>query len=79
MPPAKRAQVEDAIDNLVQFKVASTEGDLLHTLKTRHHIAFLMNSLDLAYQAPTKAELDVADQLIAEADTKLARLNAVMH
>ncbi|MBV9269987.1 MAG: hypothetical protein JO165_02770, partial [Candidatus Eremiobacteraeota bacterium] len=78
MNAAKRAQVEAAIANMVQFKVASSEGDLLHPLAVRHYLAFLMNSLDLAYQAPTKAEYDTYNELKAEADAKIATLNSLI-
>jgi len=75
---AKRAQVDSVIDDLVQFKVLSSEGDLLHELHTRDHLAFLMNSLDLAYQAPTPAEYATYNDLRAEADAALNRLRGIL-
>ena len=37
-----------------------------------------MNSLDLAYQAPTKAEYAAYDELRAEAEADLARLTSAL-
>jgi len=76
--PAQQAQVDSAIDELVQFNVDSSEGDLLHELRIRDHLAFLMNSLDLAYQAPTSAEYAAYDQLRGEADAALSRLEKIV-
>ena len=75
---AKRAQVDSAIDDAVQFKVLSSEGDLLHELRVRDHLAFLMNSLDLAYQAPTPAEYATYNDLRAEAGTVIDRLKGIL-
>ncbi|MFN2450115.1 MAG: WD40/YVTN/BNR-like repeat-containing protein [Candidatus Baltobacteraceae bacterium] len=76
--PEKRAQLQAAIDEAVQLDVHSSEGDLLHESKLRDHLAFLMNSLDMAYQAPTPAEEATFNDLNAEATATIARLNALM-
>ena len=78
LSPAQRAQVDGIVNGLVQFQVASSEGDLLHELHLRDHLAFLMNSLDLAYQAPTPAEYSTYAELRGEADAALAQLGKVM-
>jgi photosystem II stability/assembly factor-like uncharacterized protein len=78
LSPTKRAQVDGVVDELVQFNVDSSEGDLLHELRIRDHLAFLMNSLDLAYQAPTKAEYATYDDLRGEADAALNRLRTIL-
>jgi len=63
---------------LVQFQVHSSEGDLLHELKLRDHLAFLMNELDLAYQAPTAAEYATYDELRPQAAAASVRLRAFL-
>jgi hypothetical protein len=44
----------------------------------RDHLAFLMNSLDLAYQAPTPVEYAIYDELRAQAAVEIARLRSAM-
>lgn len=74
LSPAQQAQVDSIVNGIVQFKIASSEGDLLHETHLHDHLAFLMNSLDLAYQAPTPAEYQTFDELQAEADTAIKQL-----
>ncbi|HET7813530.1 MAG TPA: hypothetical protein VFL13_04085, partial [Candidatus Baltobacteraceae bacterium] len=74
----KRAALDEEIASLVQLNVRSSEGDLLHESKLRDHLAFLMNSLDIAYQAPTAAEYATASELEAAADAGIGKLNALM-
>lgn len=78
LPAAKRAQVDAALADMVQLNVHSSEGDLLHESKMRDHLAFLLGSLDLAYQAPTPAEYTIYDNLRAQAAAEIARLRAAM-
>jgi len=78
LPADKRAQLDAALADMVQLNVHSSEGDLLHESKMRDHLAFLMNSLDLAYQAPTSAEYAIYDELRAGAAAEIARLRAAM-
>jgi hypothetical protein len=63
---------------MVQFGVHSSEGDLLHETKVRDQLAFLMNELDLAYQAPTVAEETTYSDLRAQADSAVTRLRTLM-
>ncbi len=74
---SKRAQIDSAIGHVVQFDIHSSEGSLLHRVYLHAHLAFLMNELDLAYQAPTPAEYATYDELRAEAATAIARLKAL--
>jgi len=78
MPAAQRAQVDAILNDLVQFNIRSSEGDLLHESRLHEQLAFLMNSLDLAYQAPTKAEYAAFDDLKALTDADLAKLQTAM-
>jgi len=63
----------------VSFKVASSEGDLLWGTRLRDQLAFLMNSLDLAYEAPTPADYAAYDELHGLAAADLERLNALLN
>jgi len=78
LAPAQRAQADAILDDLVQFNIRSSEGDLLHESRLHEQLAFLMNSLDLAFQAPTKAEYAAYDELRGEADADLSRLATVL-
>ena len=78
MSAERRAQVDAALDDLAQFAIRSDEGDLLHETKLHEQLTFLMNSLDNAYQAPTKAEYAAFDELKALNDAGLARLEAAL-
>ncbi len=75
---AKRAQVDAIVASVAQFQVHSSEGDLLHETKLRNQLAFLMNELDLAYQAPTSAELTTYETLRTEAATAITRLHSLL-
>jgi photosystem II stability/assembly factor-like uncharacterized protein len=78
LSPAQQAQVDSVVNSVVQFKVQSTEGDLLHETLLRDHLALLMNELDLAYQAPTPAETAAYDDMRGEADAALNRLRTIL-
>jgi photosystem II stability/assembly factor-like uncharacterized protein len=78
LSPAQRAQADGILNDLVQFNIRSSEGDLLHEARLHEQLAFLMNSLDLAYQAPTKAEYAAFDELRAQTDADLSRLQAIV-
>ena len=76
--PAKRAAVDAALAGMVQLNVHSSEGDLSHESKMRDHLAFLLGSLDLAYQKPTPAEYAIYNELHAQAMAQIARLRKAM-
>jgi hypothetical protein len=78
LPPAKRAELQRAIDGLVQFKIRSSEGDVLNETKLRAHLAFLANELETAYEKPTPAEYAAFDELKAQADAGIAKLRSLM-
>ena len=78
LSPAQRTVVDNLVGQLVQLDIHSSEGDLLHESLLREQLAMLMNSLDLAYQAPTEAESSAYDELRIEADGVLKRLDAVV-
>jgi photosystem II stability/assembly factor-like uncharacterized protein len=79
LPAAKRAAVDAALADMVQLNPNhSSESDLAHESKMRDALAFLMGSIDLAYQAPTPAEYATYDELRAQAMAQIARLQAAM-
>ena len=71
---AKRAELDAALSHVVQMQISSSEGDLLHQTQLRDHLAFLMNELDTAYDAPTAAEASLYDELHGEAASAIAKL-----
>ena len=78
LPVAKRSELDRALDEAVQMNIHSSEGDVLHEVKLRDHLAFLMNELDIAYDAPTAAERATYDDLRAEAASVEATMNALI-
>jgi hypothetical protein len=78
LPPEKRPALETAIAGLVQLDIHSSEGDLLHETKVRSHLAFLANELETAYEKPTAAEYAAFDELKAQADAGVARLEGFL-
>jgi len=74
VPKEKRARIEGALANLVQFDIHSSEADTLHETKLREHLAFLANELEIAYEKPTAAEYATFDELKAQADAGEMRL-----
>ncbi|HTX55727.1 MAG TPA: hypothetical protein VMD47_01350 [Candidatus Acidoferrales bacterium] len=78
LSPDKRAKVDAILNSVVQFDIHSDEGDLLHETRLRDYLAFLMNGLDGAYQAPTAAEQATYQELKAKADTAIANLKELV-
>ena len=78
LPAAARARLDRALAEAVQMNIHSSEGDVLHEVKLRDHLAFLMNELDIAYDPPTTAERTTYDELRAEASAVEAALNALI-
>jgi hypothetical protein len=79
LSPAKRAQLDRAIADVVQLNIHSTEGDVLVETKLRDHLAFLANELELAYEKPTAAEYATYADLQKQAaagETRLRTLTA---
>ncbi|HUA09224.1 MAG TPA: hypothetical protein VMA98_08125 [Candidatus Acidoferrales bacterium] len=72
--PHKRAQIDDAVSQAVDLVFDSSEADVVFPTRVRDQLAFLMNSLDLAYQAPTAAEQQTFEELKGTADAAIAKL-----
>jgi hypothetical protein len=77
LPPARAAALAAAMDDLIQWNIHSSESDVLHTSKIREQLAFLLNSLETAYQRPTAAEYSAYRDLDALATAGEARLKAL--
>jgi photosystem II stability/assembly factor-like uncharacterized protein len=76
LAPSQRAALDAELQKVVEMRIRSSEGDLLHEVRLRDYLAFLMNELDTAYQAPTAAEMQTWDELRPQAQAAVARLRA---
>jgi photosystem II stability/assembly factor-like uncharacterized protein len=74
---ATTSEVNGAVDQLIQLDNHSSEADVLHETKLREQLAFLLNSLENAYQRPTAAEYDTYKDLAGLAAAGEARLHAL--
>jgi photosystem II stability/assembly factor-like uncharacterized protein len=74
LTPEQRARVDAIVGRMVQFKNDSSEADSVFGLGVRDYLAFLMNELDGAYQAPTAAEYAAYGELSREADDAVMQL-----
>ena len=72
----RTAALDAVIDEYVQLKVSSSEGELLYESKLHDHLAFLMADVDFAYDKPTAAQYAVYDELQAAAKSAIAKLQA---
>jgi photosystem II stability/assembly factor-like uncharacterized protein len=70
--------LDHAIDALVQLKVQSSEGTLLHEAKLRSHLAYLQADIGLAYARPTEAQYAVYKDLAQQAKTGEDKLDAAI-
>ncbi|MFN2527435.1 MAG: WD40/YVTN/BNR-like repeat-containing protein [Candidatus Baltobacteraceae bacterium] len=70
----RRRALDAVLAGAVQMNIRSSEGDLLHEVKLRDHLAFLMNELDTTYSAPTAAENETYQELQAQAASSITRL-----
>jgi photosystem II stability/assembly factor-like uncharacterized protein len=77
LPAGKQAQLDRVIQKIVELRFSSSEADVVYSSRLRDHLAFQMNSLDLAYKAPTQAQQDAYTQLKAQADDAIAQLKSI--
>ncbi len=75
---AHRQALDAAIGDLVQLETTSSEGALLYETKLHSHLAYLAADVDLAYDRPTAAQYAVYDELAAQTDAGIAKLDAAM-
>lgn len=74
---AQRARVTAEIGDLVQLDIHSSEADTMQPTKVREQLAFLMNSLEGAYDRPTAAEYAAYADLKGLADAGVTKLGAL--
>jgi photosystem II stability/assembly factor-like uncharacterized protein len=77
LSPAKRAQLDAAIGNVVQLGIHSSEGDVSQETKLNDHVAFFANELEDAYEKPTPAEYASYDELAAQVAAAEAQLRSI--
>jgi photosystem II stability/assembly factor-like uncharacterized protein len=72
------ADLNDAIGNLVELNIHSSEGDLLHAVKLRSYLAYLASEIGSAYQRPDAAQYAVFKELDADAKGGEQKLQAAI-
>jgi photosystem II stability/assembly factor-like uncharacterized protein len=82
---AAGSQVEKAVSDLdreigdvVQLKIQSSEGSLLHETKLRSYLAYLAADINLAYKKPTPAQYAVFEHLDQQATSAEQKLDAAI-
>ena len=70
------AALHEAIDDLVQLNVRSSEGDVLHEMHLRSLLAYQQANVGLDYGAPDAAMVDACHRLEAQAQSGEGRLQA---
>jgi photosystem II stability/assembly factor-like uncharacterized protein len=75
---AALSQLDGAIGDVVQMKIKSSEGDLLHQPKLRSHFAYLAADVGLTYGQPTEAVYGVFQTLSQQAKTGEQKLAAAI-
>ena len=68
------AALQGAIDAVVQRKIRSDEGDVLHQMRLRGFLAYLQSDIGLDYRQPDVAQVAAVRRLEAEARQGEARL-----
>ncbi len=59
--------LDEAIDQVVQLNVHSSEGDVMHEMKLRSFLAYLQADVGLAYVQPNAAQVKAFDRLDSQA------------
>ncbi|HEY1992655.1 MAG TPA: hypothetical protein VGH71_09360, partial [Gammaproteobacteria bacterium] len=75
--PAVQA-LNDAIGNLVELNIHSSEGDLLHAVKLRSYLTYLASEVGSAYQRPDAAQYALFKELDGDAVSGEQRLQAAI-
>jgi photosystem II stability/assembly factor-like uncharacterized protein len=76
LPAGKQAQLDRVIQKIVELRFRSSEADAVYPSRLRDYLAFQMNSLDIAYRAPTQAQQVAYTELKAQADDAIAQLKS---
>lgn len=70
--------IDEEIAHLMLLGKRSSEYDSVLPTQVREQLAFLMNAMEGAYQAPTQAEYDSYDELKGLADAGIAKLDRLV-
>lgn len=63
---------------MVELRIQSSEGTLLHEAKLRSRLAYLANDIGLAYTSPNTAQYSVFDYLNKKAESGEQQLEAAI-
>jgi len=70
--------LDGTIHDLIQMKIQSSEGSLLHETKLHSHLAYLQADVGLAYKKPSPAQYAVFKKLRERAKAGESKLHAEM-
>ncbi len=70
--------LDQAIDNMVEMRIQSSEGSLVYETKLHSYLAYLAADVDLAYARPTPAEVNVFQYLDGQARTGEQNLDSAI-
>ncbi|HUY84167.1 MAG TPA: hypothetical protein VMU86_06305, partial [Steroidobacteraceae bacterium] len=73
-----RIELRRAIDAVVQRKVRSSEGDVMHEMRLRSFLAYLQADIGLDYRRPDVAQIAACDRLEAQARSGEAQLQTAI-
>ena len=73
----KQAQLDRVVQKVVELRFSSSEADVVLASRLRDYLAFQMNSLDLAFRAPTQAQQEAYRELKTQAGQAIAQLKSI--
>ena len=74
LPAATQAQLDRVISKVVDLRFSSSEADVMFPTGLRDYLAFQMNSLDIAYRAPTQAQQDAYTELRSQTEDAISQM-----
>lgn len=75
---AALSALNTSIGKMVELRIQSSEGTLLHEAKVRSRLAYLANDIALAYASPNAAQYAVFDDLSKKAQSGEQQLDAAV-
>lgn len=75
---AALSALNTSIGDMVELRIQSSEGTLLHEAKLRSRFAYLANDIGLAYTSPNTAQYSVFDYLNKKAESGEQQLEAAI-
>jgi photosystem II stability/assembly factor-like uncharacterized protein/chorismate mutase len=70
------AALDEAVDDVVQRRVRSSEGDVMNEMRLRSFLAYLQSDIGLDYEVPNAAQIAACNRLEDEARGGEAKLRA---